>query len=186
MKNSFNCNDANAITNWATGFRCRAFNTFKANLVPRACDSREGTRGSGIIRFREESDWPLTWNAQFNLSHDSWLPATKLSQSLTFFPEDRRLGERDCFKASSQPRPQAPTQMHGFVARRKAVGAANQSAWGRGWFTYIYTSSSFEWDAHNADKLLRFTTYFSNSRSLNYNHLLSIKVLGQSRGHHWF
>ena len=29
------------------------------NLVPRACDPREGTRGSGIIRFREESDWPL-------------------------------------------------------------------------------------------------------------------------------
>ena len=29
------------------------------NLVPRACDPREGTRGSGIIRFRDESDWPL-------------------------------------------------------------------------------------------------------------------------------
>jgi hypothetical protein len=35
----------------------------QANLVPRACDPREGTRGSGIIRFREESDWPLKWNA---------------------------------------------------------------------------------------------------------------------------
>jgi hypothetical protein len=33
------------------------------NLVPRACDPREGTRGSGIIRFRDESDWPLKWNA---------------------------------------------------------------------------------------------------------------------------
>ena len=31
------------------------------NLVPRACDPREGTRGSGIILFREESDWPLKW-----------------------------------------------------------------------------------------------------------------------------
>jgi hypothetical protein len=31
------------------------------NLVPRAFDPREGTRGSGIIRFREESDWPLKW-----------------------------------------------------------------------------------------------------------------------------
>jgi hypothetical protein len=31
------------------------------NLVPRACDPREVTRGSGIIRFREESDWPLKW-----------------------------------------------------------------------------------------------------------------------------
>jgi hypothetical protein len=31
------------------------------NLVPRACDPRERTRGSGIIRFREESDWPLKW-----------------------------------------------------------------------------------------------------------------------------
>jgi hypothetical protein len=33
------------------------------NLVPQACDPQEGTRGSGIIRFREESDWPLKWNA---------------------------------------------------------------------------------------------------------------------------
>ena len=32
-----------------------------ANLVSRACDPREGTRGSGIICFREESDWPLKW-----------------------------------------------------------------------------------------------------------------------------
>jgi hypothetical protein len=31
------------------------------NLVPRACDPREGTRGSGINRLREESDWPLKW-----------------------------------------------------------------------------------------------------------------------------
>jgi hypothetical protein len=31
------------------------------NLVPRGCDPREGTRGSGIIRFREESDWLLKW-----------------------------------------------------------------------------------------------------------------------------
>ena len=30
-----------------------------ANLVPRACDPWEGNEGSGIIRFREESDWPL-------------------------------------------------------------------------------------------------------------------------------
>jgi hypothetical protein len=35
----------------------------RPNLVPRACDPRKGTRGSGIIRFREESDWPLKWNA---------------------------------------------------------------------------------------------------------------------------
>jgi hypothetical protein len=34
----------------------------------RACDPWEGTRGSGIIRYREESDWPLIWNAQFGLS----------------------------------------------------------------------------------------------------------------------
>jgi hypothetical protein len=52
------------------------------NLVHRACDPREGTRGSGIIRFREESDWSLIWNAQFNLSQDSWPPATD-------YPEDR-------------------------------------------------------------------------------------------------
>jgi hypothetical protein len=41
---------------------------YLANLVPRACDPREGTWGSGIIRFRDESDWPLKWNAQFNYS----------------------------------------------------------------------------------------------------------------------
>jgi hypothetical protein len=33
----------------------------KPNLVPRACDPWEGNAGSGIIRFREESDWPLKW-----------------------------------------------------------------------------------------------------------------------------
>jgi hypothetical protein len=37
--------------------------SFQVNLVPRACDPRKGTRGSGIIRSREESDWPLKWNA---------------------------------------------------------------------------------------------------------------------------
>ena len=31
------------------------------NLVPRACDPREGNEGSGIIRFREDSDWPLKY-----------------------------------------------------------------------------------------------------------------------------
>jgi hypothetical protein len=55
----------------------------------------EGTRGSGIIRVREESDWPLIWNAQFDLSQDSLASGNGLSQSLTFLPEDRRLGERD-------------------------------------------------------------------------------------------
>ena len=33
--------------------------TQETNLVPRACDPWEGNEGSGIIRFREESDWPL-------------------------------------------------------------------------------------------------------------------------------
>ena len=35
--------------------------TLRCNLVPRACDPREGNEGSGIIRFREDSDWPLKW-----------------------------------------------------------------------------------------------------------------------------
>ena len=56
------------------------------NLVPRACDPREGTQGSGIIRFREESDWPLKWNVQFNLSQDSWLPATDYPRASRSFP----------------------------------------------------------------------------------------------------
>jgi hypothetical protein len=33
----------------------------RPNLVPRACDPWEGNEGSGVIRFREESDWPLKW-----------------------------------------------------------------------------------------------------------------------------
>ena len=33
--------------------------SYPGNLVPRACDPWEGNEGSGIIRFREESDWPL-------------------------------------------------------------------------------------------------------------------------------
>ena len=44
--------------------RSQGFSLFvigKANLVPRACDPWEGNEGSGIIRFREESDWPLKW-----------------------------------------------------------------------------------------------------------------------------
>ena len=38
-----------------------SINLLVGNLVPRACDPRERTRSSGIIRFREESDWPLKW-----------------------------------------------------------------------------------------------------------------------------
>jgi hypothetical protein len=34
-----------------------------AQIQSRSPSLREGTRGSGIIRFREESDWPLKWNA---------------------------------------------------------------------------------------------------------------------------
>ena len=48
----------------------------------------------------EESDWPLIWNAQFDLSQDFWLPATdypRLQSLRTFLPEDRRLGERDWY-----------------------------------------------------------------------------------------
>jgi hypothetical protein len=56
------------------------------NLIARACDPREGTRGSGIIRFREESDWSLIWNAQFGLSQDSWLPATDYPRASRSFP----------------------------------------------------------------------------------------------------
>ena len=38
------------------------------------------------IRFREESDWPLIWNAQFVLSQDSWLPATDYPRASRSFP----------------------------------------------------------------------------------------------------
>jgi hypothetical protein len=58
----------------------------RGNLVPRAWDPREGTWGSGIIHFREESDWALIWNAQFSLSQDSWLPATDYPRASRSFP----------------------------------------------------------------------------------------------------
>jgi hypothetical protein len=53
----------------------------ETNLVPRACDPREGTRGSGIIRFREESDWPLKW-----MRSSIWLPATDYPRASRSFP----------------------------------------------------------------------------------------------------
>jgi hypothetical protein len=65
---------------------CKYFYFTKSNLVPRACDPREGTWGSGIIRFREESGWPLIWNVQFGLSQDSWLPATDYPRASRSFP----------------------------------------------------------------------------------------------------
>jgi hypothetical protein len=55
------------------------------NLVP-----REGTiGGSGIIRFREEPDWPLK---RMNLSHDSWLPAMDYPRASRSFPRIAGLG----------------------------------------------------------------------------------------------
>ena len=39
-----------------------------------------------MIRFREESDWPLIWNAHFNPSQDSWLPATDYPRASRSFP----------------------------------------------------------------------------------------------------
>jgi hypothetical protein len=56
------------------------------NLVPHACDPLEGTWGSGIIRFREESDWSLIWNVQFNFSQDSRLLATDYPRASRSFP----------------------------------------------------------------------------------------------------
>ena len=47
------------------------------------CAEKMRTR---IIRFREESDWPLIWNAQFVLSQDSWLPATDYPRASRSFP----------------------------------------------------------------------------------------------------
>jgi hypothetical protein len=41
---------------------------------------------NGIIHFREESDWPLIWNAQLSLSQDSWLPATDYPRASRSFP----------------------------------------------------------------------------------------------------
>ena len=37
----------------------RIFRADWQSRSPSLCDPWEGTRGSGIIRFREESDWPL-------------------------------------------------------------------------------------------------------------------------------
>jgi hypothetical protein len=71
-------------------------NNWLINLVPLACGPQEGMWGSGIIHLRDKSDWPLIWNAQFNLSQDSWLPATDYPRASRSF-EDHRLGERDCW-----------------------------------------------------------------------------------------
>jgi hypothetical protein len=49
------CLDQNLVYN--ANVHCKGTRLF--NLVPRACDPWEGNEGSGIIRFREESDWPL-------------------------------------------------------------------------------------------------------------------------------
>jgi hypothetical protein len=40
------------------------------NLVSRACDPREGTRGSGIIRFRKPGTW-LRLNYAFHINGQS-------------------------------------------------------------------------------------------------------------------
>jgi hypothetical protein len=84
------------------------------NLAPRACDPREGTWGSGIIRFREKSDWPLIWNAQFGLSQDSWLPATDYPRTSRSFPRIAGSGKEIEFSLCSQKNltifPQSRTQ----------------------------------------------------------------------------
>jgi hypothetical protein len=73
--------------------------TREGNLIPRACDPWEGNEGSGIIRFREESEWPLKRNAQFNLSQDSWPPATDYPRASRSFPRiagsGNEIAERD-------------------------------------------------------------------------------------------
>ena len=38
------------------------------------------------VRFKEESDWPLIWNAQFDFSQDSWLPATDYPRASRSLP----------------------------------------------------------------------------------------------------
>jgi hypothetical protein len=62
------------------------------NLVPWACDPREGMWGSGIIRCRKPGIL-----AQTELSIPNQIPPWNgLYQSLVFLPKDRMLGERDC------------------------------------------------------------------------------------------
>jgi hypothetical protein len=77
----------------------------KANLVPRACDPREGNEGSGIIRFREDSDWPLKWMR---------------SSILATIPG---------FRQRIIPEPSFPSQ--GSQARGTRLHQSHQSAWVR-------------------------------------------------------
>jgi hypothetical protein len=63
------------------------------NLVPRACDPREGTWG--IILCRKPGILAKDRTAHSISTANQILPWNGLSQSLTFLPEDRRLGERD-------------------------------------------------------------------------------------------
>ena len=67
-----------------------------SNLVPRACDPREGTRGSGIICCRKPGILAKNRTAHSISTANQLPPLDGLSQSLTFLPEDRRLGEQDC------------------------------------------------------------------------------------------
>jgi hypothetical protein len=71
------------------------------NLVPRACDPREGTRGSGIIRCRKPGILAKDWTTHYISTANQIPPWNGLSQSLTFLPEDRRLRERDCVQQIS-------------------------------------------------------------------------------------
>ena len=53
---------------------CITGNCMHLNLVPQACDPREGTRGSGIIRCRKPGSWlRLNYASHFNGQSDSSL-----------------------------------------------------------------------------------------------------------------
>jgi hypothetical protein len=89
----------------------------KHNLVPRACDPREGAGGSGIIRCRKPGileDWTT-----HSISTANQIPPWNgLSQSLAFLPEDRRLGKRDWVKHNLVPRPPSTPIAHFCILMR--------------------------------------------------------------------
>jgi hypothetical protein len=90
----------------------------------------ERTRGSGIIHFRKESDWPLKWNAQFNLSQDSWLQATDYPTASRSFPRIAGSGNeivpRHIVRQFQSPYPPSPRGLSRISARQVALALASR------------------------------------------------------------
>ena len=107
------------------------------NLVPRACDPREGTRGSGIIRCRKPG---ILAKTELRIPYQQpirFLPETDYPRASRSFPSiagsgneiDETVQVEFCQWFCLFPRLRLRRAGSWRDARN---GAANQSAWGRG------------------------------------------------------